>query len=159
MASDVSRTISLPTPEHTAAFGRALAQHCQQGDCLALDGPLGAGKTTLVRALVAELGGDAQAVTSPTFTLLHHYHARFPIVHVDAYRLSGAGALAGLGFDELSEAGLGIVEWASLVPGALSPNYTWQVVLAHHGAGRTLTITPPDGRAAAWLHTWSYDQI
>jgi tRNA A37 threonylcarbamoyladenosine biosynthesis protein TsaE len=88
---------------------------------------------------------------------MNHYAARFPIVHVDAYRLQGAAALAGLGFDELAEAGLGIVEWASLVPGALPPAYTWQICLEHHASGRTALVEPPSGRAVPWLQAWSPD--
>jgi hypothetical protein len=108
----------------------------------------------LVRALVAALGGDPACVASPTFTLLNRYEARLPVVHVDAYRLQGATALAGLGFDELAESGLGIVEWASVVPGALPSAYTWRIMLQHHAHGRTASVEPPTGRIVPWLQAW-----
>src|SRR5688572_22301747 len=110
--------IHLADEAATQRLGRLLAGSLQMGDLIALDGPLGAGKTTLVRALVEELGGDPVEVSSPTFTLLNRYDARLPVVHVDAYRLQGPGALAGLGFDELAEDGIGIVEWADRVQAA-----------------------------------------
>jgi tRNA threonylcarbamoyl adenosine modification protein YjeE len=147
--------LHLPDPEATARLGSALASSCVLGDYIALDGPLGAGKTSLVRALVATLGGDPAVVASPTFTLLNRYEARFPIVHVDAYRLQGAAALAGLGFDEMAESGLGIVEWASLVPGAFPAAYTWRIVLDHRPTGRTALVEPPTGRSVPWLQAWA----
>jgi tRNA threonylcarbamoyl adenosine modification protein YjeE len=125
------------------------------GDLIALDGPLGAGKTTLVRALVEELGGDPAEVSSPTFTLLNRYEARLPVVHVDAYRLQGAAGLAGLGFDELAEDGVGIVEWAERVLDALPKAYTWRLILAHRTDGREAHIAPPAGRTVPWLQSLS----
>ena len=145
----------LPNPEATSRLGKALAESCVLGDYLALDGPLGAGKTSLVRALVAALGGDPAVVASPTFTLLNRYEAKFPVVHVDAYRLQGATALAGLGFDEMAESGLGIVEWASLVPGALPAAYTWRITMDHCPIGRTALVEPPAGRSVLWLQAWT----
>ena len=147
-----------PMPIHlvdeaaTSRLGRLLAGAVQVGDVIALDGPLGAGKTTLVRALVAELGGDPAEVASPTFTLLNRYQARMPVVHVDAYRLQGPAALAGLGFDELMEDGLGIVEWAERVASALPAAYTWRVSLNHRADGREAQVAPPMGRSVPWLH-------
>ena len=137
----------------TQRLGRLVAGSVQQGDLIALDGPLGAGKTTLVRALVAELGGEPTAVSSPTFTLLNRYDARLPVVHVDAYRLQGPGALAGLGFDELAEDGIGIIEWAERVLAALPVAYTWRVVLGHCADGRAAHVAPPPGRSYPWLQS------
>lgn len=149
----------MPMPIHladeaaTQRLGRLLAGAVQAGDVIALDGPLGAGKTTLVRALVAELGGDPAEVASPTFTLLNRYVARLPVVHVDAYRLQGPGALAGLGFDELAEEGIGVVEWAERVATALPPAQTWRIILAHRSDGREADVAPPTGRSVPWLQT------
>jgi len=145
--------IHLADEPATQRLGRQLAEVVRAGDVIALDGPLGAGKTTLVRALVEALGGDPTSVSSPTFTLLNHYHARLPVVHVDAYRLQGPAALAGLGFDELAEDGIGIVEWAERVAPALSPAHTWRIVLAHRSDGREANIAPPPGRSVPWLQT------
>lgn len=137
----------------TQRLGRFLAGSVQAGDVIALDGPLGAGKTTLVRALVEELGGDPAEVSSPTFTLLNRYDARLPVVHVDAYRLQGPGALAGLGFDELAEDGIGIIEWAERVLPVLSSAHTWRVVLSHRADGREAQVAPPPGRSFPGLQS------
>ena len=137
----------------TRRLAQALAAALEAGEVIALDGPLGAGKTTLVRDLVEALGGDPAQVSSPTFTLLHQYRARLPVIHVDAYRLSGPGDLAGLGFDELSEAGVGVVEWADRVRAALPATRLWRVALEHRlDGGRTATVTTPTRLEGKWLH-------
>jgi tRNA threonylcarbamoyl adenosine modification protein YjeE len=145
--------IHLPDEAATQRLGRQLAGSVQMGDLIALDGPLGAGKTTLVRALVEELGGDPKEVSSPTFTLLNRYDARLSVVHVDAYRLQGPAALAGLGFDELAEDGIGIVEWAERVLAALPKAFTWRVVLSHCADGRQAQVAPPPDRSVPWLQS------
>jgi tRNA threonylcarbamoyl adenosine modification protein YjeE len=148
--------ILLPDLAATRRLAECLAAAVEPGEVIALDGPLGAGKTTLVRDLVAALGGDAAQVASPTFTLLHQYQARLPVIHVDAYRLAGPADLAGLGFDELSEQGLGVVEWAQRVRAALDPQRLWQVALDHAaGGGRQATVTTPTRLEGKWLHVSS----
>ena len=145
--------IHLADEAATRRLGQALADTLQRGDLVALDGPLGAGKTTLVRALVERLGGDPATVASPTFTLLNRYDARLPVVHVDAYRLQDGAALAGLGFDELAEDGIGIIEWAARVAVALPAGYTWHVALEHRADGRAAVVAPPPGRVVPWLQS------
>jgi tRNA threonylcarbamoyl adenosine modification protein YjeE len=141
--------IPLSDAAATRALGAALASRLVAGDIVLLDGPLGAGKTTLTRGLVEGLGGDGQTVSSPTFTLLNRYTARLPIVHVDAYRLERAGELAGLGFHELCGDGIGLVEWADKVIDAFDPAACWRLRLEHTHDGRAVTITPPADRPGA----------
>lgn len=138
--------IALPDAEATAALARTLAPALRPGDIIALDGPLGAGKTTFTRALVAALDGDPALVASPTFTLLNRYDARWPIYHVDAWRLARPDQLAGTGFLELTEDGIGIVEWAERVAALLPDAGLWSLRLAHAAGGREATVTPPPGR-------------
>src|SRR6059058_1645721 len=96
--------LDLPTPAATAAFGRRLADLLFPGAVVALIGPLGAGKTHLVRAIAEGLGiADSRAVTSPTFVLIQEYTARLPIYHFDAYRLRTAAEFADLGVHEYLE--------------------------------------------------------
>ena len=103
--------------DDTAVFAARVAEMLSPGDCIALDGDLGAGKTTFVRALVEALGGAANAVSSPTFMLLNVYETpRFPVFHLDAYRVGGADDFEAIGFSELLEqGGIVLVEWASRV--------------------------------------------
>jgi tRNA threonylcarbamoyladenosine biosynthesis protein TsaE len=88
---------------------------------VALVGPLGAGKTHLVRAVAEGLGiADSRAVSSPTFVLIQEYEARLPIYHFDAYRLRGPAEFFDLGAHEYFEGrGVCLVEWADRVEGCL----------------------------------------
>ncbi len=98
----------------TAAVGAALAEVVEAGDVVLLSGPLGAGKTTLVKGLVAALG-DQEPVTSPTFTLVRTYSTRPPIAHVDCWRLDDPSEVAELGIEEvLDEGGIAVVEWGEI---------------------------------------------
>jgi tRNA threonylcarbamoyl adenosine modification protein YjeE len=140
--------ILLSSLDDTRALAIRLAGSLRPGDVIALDGPMGAGKTTFTRFLVEALGGDPSAVASPSYTLLHQYPARIPVVHVDAWRLGGAGDLDGLGFAEAAAEAVAIVEWAERVGDALHDARRWHIALAHAGEGRTATITAPAD--AAW---------
>ena len=101
----------------TESIAAELAQTLIGGECIALDGPLGAGKTQFVRGLASALGADPRQVSSPTFVLLNIYRGgRFPIFHLDAYRVHGSEDFEAIGFPELLEQkGVVIVEWASRV--------------------------------------------
>lgn len=108
ISADVSET------EQVAAM---LAGGLKGGECLALDGDLGSGKTQFTRGLVRALGGDAQQVSSPTYVLLNIYSTpQMTVYHLDAYRVEGADDFEQIGFEELLEqGGVVIVEWASRV--------------------------------------------
>lgn len=110
----------LPDEAATLALGRRLAPLLQPGDVVALWGDLGAGKSTLARALIREATGDeALEVPSPTFTLVLTYDApQLPIWHFDLYRLEDPGELDELGFED-SAAGLALVEWPERMGEAL----------------------------------------
>lgn len=96
-----------------AALARELAQYVTSGDCIALRGDLGAGKTTFARALIRALLDDPKHdVPSPTFALRQDYEsARGSIVHFDLYRIQDARDLEELGFDEALATAITIVEW------------------------------------------------
>ena len=102
--------------DDTARFATRVAQILRPRDVLALEGDLGAGKTTFVRALVTALGGSERQVSSPTFVLLNVYETeRMTVYHLDAYRVSGSEELDAIGFDEFLDDpnGLTVVEWPS----------------------------------------------
>ena len=118
--------IELPTAADTEALGQRLAEGLGAGDLVVLAGPLGAGKTVLVRGLARGLGVSG-AVTSPTFVIAReHRPAReggVPLVHVDAYRLGGAAELDDLDLDtDLAEAVVA-VEWGEGVAERLAARY------------------------------------
>lgn len=111
----------LESPAATEEFGRRLGRLLFPNAMAALIGPLGAGKTHLVRAIAAGLGiAKPEAVTSPTFTLIHEYPASLPIYHFDAYRLASVREFLDLGVDEYFQAGgVCLIEWADRVEAAL----------------------------------------
>lgn len=116
-----SLTLDLPDPAATTVFGHRLARLLFPGAVVALAGPLGAGKTYLVRAIAEGLGiADSRAVSSPTFVLIQEYAARLPIYHFDAYRLRTEAEFFDLGAHEYFESeGVCLVEWADRVPACL----------------------------------------
>src|SRR5215467_6495965 len=99
----MSETVVIEAPdlEATRAFGHRLAKLLFPGAVVALVGPLGAGKTHLVRAIALGLGiTDSRVVTSPTFVLIQEYDACLPIYHFDAYRLRTEAEFFDLGAHE-----------------------------------------------------------
>ncbi|TXM96474.1 tRNA (adenosine(37)-N6)-threonylcarbamoyltransferase complex ATPase subunit type 1 TsaE, partial [Methylobacterium sp. WL122] len=110
--------IVLPEEGATEDLGLFLAEFLMPGDLVALSGGLGGGKTTLARALIRELAGDPDLeVPSPTFTLIQPYEGRLgAIVHADLYRLRSADELVELGFDEMTDSAITLVEWPERLP-------------------------------------------
>ena len=97
---------------HTERLGERLASHAEAGDVIALWGELGAGKTVLARGVAIGLGIDEEAVTSPTFIILHeHFGGRLPLYHLDLYRLEHS-QLGSTGWeDALDAGGVTVIEW------------------------------------------------
>jgi tRNA threonylcarbamoyladenosine biosynthesis protein TsaE len=106
------------TPEATEALGEAVGRLLHVGDLLALHGPLGSGKTCLVRGVARGLGARGR-VASPTFILARHHPGPVPLYHADAYRLSSAADLLDAGLDEWLSTAAVAVEWAERVIEAL----------------------------------------
>ena len=105
------------SPEETISIGEVIGEKLEPGDVIALIGELGAGKTCLTQGLAHGLGVGARwRITSPTFTLINEYPGRVPVVHMDIYRLSGAGDLAEMGYEEYFFGGnVVIIEWAEKI--------------------------------------------
>lgn len=107
----LSTNFSLATEAKTVAFGAMLGQTLARHDVITLAGPLGAGKTTLARALIQAASGEAE-VPSPTFGLLQTYQATdFTIYHFDLYRIEDKNEVWELGFEEALEDGATLIEW------------------------------------------------
>ncbi len=125
----------------TARLGEDLAMALAPGDVLALSGDLGAGKSTLARALIRALADDETLdVPSPTFTLVQSYDTRLPVHHFDPYRLGSAAELDELGFDEALATGAALVEWPDRAEGLL-PASTVVIELEHRGEGRLARLS------------------
>ena len=106
--------------QDTDTLGAMLAEAAEPGLVVGLIGPLGAGKTRLVRATATALGADPSSVSSPTFVLIQEYFGRLPVFHFDTYRLRDVRAFADLGADEyFSGDGVCFVEWADRVTSEL----------------------------------------
>lgn len=130
-------TIHLEGEAATIALGRELGRALAAGDLVALDGDLGAGKTTLVRGIAEGLGADPGEVRSPTFVLAHVYRGgRVALGHLDAYRLGPGADLAPLGIDDLLEAGAVAVEWASWARLEAEPAAAIRLEMVSAGARR-----------------------
>ena len=116
--------MALPDEQATRRLAIDIANALEPGDLVTLSGDLGAGKTTFARALIRYLAGDETIeVPSPTFTLMQSYELpQFPLVHADLYRLSGPAELAELGFDDLPEGAVVLMEWPDRAAGFLPPD-------------------------------------
>jgi tRNA threonylcarbamoyladenosine biosynthesis protein TsaE len=134
-------TIEVASETETEAVAGALARVVAPGTVIGLVGPLGAGKTRLVRAIAESLGVDPGAIASPTFVLIHEYQGRMPMVHADAYRLRDGAEFEALGVDEYWTSGaVCLVEWADRVADRL-PAATWFVRIEPLGPqSRRLTL-------------------
>ncbi|WP_237216454.1 tRNA (adenosine(37)-N6)-threonylcarbamoyltransferase complex ATPase subunit type 1 TsaE [Falsiroseomonas oryziterrae] len=123
-------TVTLPDPAATEALAARLAARARRGDAILLEGPLGAGKSTLARAFLRAASGDPRLeVPSPTFTLVQGYDLPAgPAFHFDLWRLDGPADLAELGWDEARE-GIVLVEWPDRL-GALRPADALTISLA-----------------------------
>jgi tRNA threonylcarbamoyladenosine biosynthesis protein TsaE len=106
------------SPSETFRIGRILGEILKDGDCVALTGELGTGKTCITQGIATGLGvPESYAVTSPTFTLLNEYPGRETVLyHLDVYRLTGSADLAEIGYEEyLSGRGVMVIEWAEKI--------------------------------------------
>jgi tRNA threonylcarbamoyladenosine biosynthesis protein TsaE len=134
--------MDLPDEASTIRLGEALAQRLRRGDAVCLSGGLGAGKTTLARALIRALTQPEEEVPSPTFTLVQTYDGRdFPLAHFDLYRLESAGEALELGLDEALDTGAAIIEWPERL-GVNLPLDRVDVELAVQGDARRARCTP-----------------
>ncbi|WP_252260475.1 tRNA (adenosine(37)-N6)-threonylcarbamoyltransferase complex ATPase subunit type 1 TsaE [Erythrobacter aurantius] len=103
----------LPDLAAMDAFGGRIAERLEPGDVVALEGGLGAGKTTLSRAILAALGHEGE-VPSPTFTIIETYDApplRLPVLHADFYRLDDPAEVEELGLDDYRDGAALLAEW------------------------------------------------
>ena len=109
------------SPEETIELGRKLGSLLKGGEVIALCGPLGSGKTHLIKGIAAGLGAeDSKIVNSPTFVIVNEYTGRLDIYHIDAYRLNSISEFEMLGFDDFCYPhSVVLIEWADKIESAI----------------------------------------
>ncbi|MBS0519392.1 MAG: tRNA (adenosine(37)-N6)-threonylcarbamoyltransferase complex ATPase subunit type 1 TsaE [Proteobacteria bacterium] len=134
-------SLSLPDEAATGRLGASLARRLRAGDVVALEGGLGAGKTTLARAILRAAAGDPTLVVpSPTFTLVEVYDTpRGVFWHFDLYRLESPEQVFELGWEEARADGVVLVEWPERL-GPLLPRHRLTVTLTLDGDRRRATL-------------------
>ena len=141
-------TLITHSPEETIALGKKIGAKLQKGDIIALQGTLGAGKTTITKGIALALG-IADTITSPTFCLISEYEGKMPLYHMDVYRLEGGEDFINLGVEDmLYGRGVSLIEWSEKIMDEL-PKKTIILRLEPHDDGsRTIT-----------LENWNYGDI
>ena len=124
------------SPQQTFELGHTIGSRLQGGEILLLSGPLGAGKTILVKGLCAAIGIDEEDVTSPSFTLVNPYDGRLRLYHLDLYRLDeGASAAHAVDLDDLlaDKDSVIVIEWAERMGRYPLPADVWKIEIAGDG--------------------------
>ncbi len=133
------------SPQQTIKFGQRIGSQLKGGEVVAFCGPLGSGKTHLIKGIVSGLGaeGAANEVTSPTFVLVNEYTGRLDVFHIDAYRLDSIAQFEQIGFDDYCYPGsVVLIEWADKIEKALSGTSFIRIELSHLSpTDRSIRIT------------------
>jgi tRNA threonylcarbamoyladenosine biosynthesis protein TsaE len=141
--------LALPDLAAMERFGAAIAAVLRPGDVVALSGGLGAGKTTLARAIIAALGHEGE-IPSPSFAIVELYEppaVRLPLVHADFYRLGSPAEAAEIGLDDYRRDAVLIAEWPEHVGGFADEPGCLAIVLEVAEEGRIAIVEP----GADWL--------
>lgn len=141
-------TFTTTSAEETVELGKKIGSFLKKGDIIAMQGTLGAGKTTITKGIAQALDIN-ETITSPTFCLISEYEGKMPLYHMDVYRLDGAEDFANLGTEDmLYGEGVSIIEWSEKIMEEL-PHKTIILKLEPHDDGaRTITI-----------ENWPYGEI
>ncbi len=128
-------TVTSHSPEETMELGRRIGERLRGGEVFAICGPLGSGKTHLIKGIASGAGAqDRTSVTSPTFVIVNQYTGRLDMYHIDAYRLNSVAEFEMLGFDDLCyPEAVVLIEWADKIESALRDIDVIRVDLAHAG--------------------------
>src|SRR5712671_998317 len=131
-----TREVTSHNEVETFDLGERLGRELSGGEIILLNGPLGAGKTMLVKGIASALGIDQEDVTSPSFTLVNAHRGRLLLYHIDLYRLdAGAGAAHAVDLDEIltDENAVVIIEWAERLGHYPLPQQVWEIAIAGDG--------------------------
>lgn len=136
------------SPEETVELGKKIGRMLKNGDVIAMQGTLAAGKTTITKGIAAALGIE-DTITSPTFCLISEYQGKMPLYHMDVYRLNGAEDFAELGTDDMIYGnGVSIIEWSEKIMTEL-PRKTILLKI----------ITQEDGTRLIEIDNWQNGEI
>lgn len=124
--------------EETQRIGRRLAEGLDRGAIVCVEGELGTGKSVLLRATAAALGVD-ETMPSPSYTIVHEYIGRIPVLHIDLYRLASEEEFGLLGVEEAIEEAVTLVEWPERAP-SLAARATVYVTIRWEGECRSIEI-------------------
>ena len=131
------------SPEETIELGRKIGSKLKGGEIFAITGPLGSGKTHLIKGIATGAGAqDSRNVNSPTFVIVNEYLGRLDIYHIDAYRLNSIAEFEMLGFDDFCyPQSTVLIEWADKIESALGDTNYIRIALEHSGQStRTIHI-------------------
>jgi len=145
-------SLILAGPEASHALGAKLAAVARPGDMIALSGPLGAGKTSIARGLLAALGLPGEA-PSPSFAIVQPYdppEVRFPVLHVDLYRIEHPDEAEELGLEAARADSLLIVEWPERLGDEQWADALWLTLDVAADGTRSLTPQVPEAWRARW---------
>ncbi|MHC4426160.1 MAG: tRNA (adenosine(37)-N6)-threonylcarbamoyltransferase complex ATPase subunit type 1 TsaE [Planctomycetota bacterium] len=125
------------SPGETIELGRKIGSQLKGGEVIAVCGPLGSGKTHLIKGIAAGAGAkDHKHINSPTFVIVNEYAGRLDIYHIDAYRLNSVSEFEMLGFDDFCHPqSVVLIEWADKIESALKALVYVRIELGY--AGRT----------------------
>jgi len=125
--------ITSKSTEETMELGRRIGSRLKGGEVFAICGPLGSGKTHLIKGIAAGAGAqDRENVTSPTFVIVNEYRGRFDIYHIDAYRIESPAEFEMLGFDDFCyPQSVVLIEWADKIEPVLRDINYIRIDLAH----------------------------
>lgn len=142
-------TVRTRSADQTRRLGEALGAMAQPGDVLLLVGELGTGKTTFVQGFARGLGVH-ETPTSPSYTLMHEYRGRLPLLHADLYRLDRAQEIVDLGLDEMLEPPwVALIEWGEKAGPVAGSDYLEIEMAAEADVDcRSVTLRP----IGVWVH-------
>ena len=119
------KTIISNSEDRTFDIGYKLGTLLQKGDIVCLTGDLGAGKTTMTKAIAKGLNID-EYITSPTFTIVHEYEGREKLYHFDVYRVGSVEEMEDIGYEEyFYSEGVCVIEWANLIEEIIPEKHLW----------------------------------
>ena len=137
----------------TFRLGKRIGGQLAGGEIILLNGPLGAGKTVMVKGIATALGLDQEDVTSPSFTLVNPHQGRLLLYHIDLYRLdAGASAAHAVDLDDIlsDEKAVVIIEWAERLGHYPLPDNIWEISIAGDGdEPRRISILKPGENTAS----------